>query len=69
MTAKVIPLPRKHRTEAEIACAQQLAKTTARLKAELAELEARKAAVRDPTLWSMPGMPDWQADRIREGGP
>lgn len=66
MTAKVIPLPRKHRTEAEIACAQQLAKTTARLKAEV---EARKAAVRDPTLWAMPGMPDWQADRIREGGP
>ncbi len=66
MTARIIPLPRKHRTEAEIACAQQLAKTTARLKAEV---EARKAAVRDPTLWAMPGMPDWQADRIREGGP
>lgn len=63
MTAKVIPLPRKHRTEAEIACAQQLAKTTARLKAEV---EARKAAVRDPTLWAMPGMPDWQAKRIEE---
>lgn len=66
MTARIIPLPRKKRTEAEIACAQQLAKTTARLKAEV---EARKAAVRDPTLWAMPGMPDWQADRIREGGP
>lgn len=66
MTATIHILPRKHRTEAEIACAQQLAKTTARLKAEV---EARKAAVRDPTLWAMPGMPDWQADRIREGGP
>lgn len=63
MTAKVIPLPRKHRTEAEIACAQQLAKTTARLKAEV---EARKAAVRDPTLWAMPGMPDEMVQRVKE---
>lgn len=63
MTARIIPLPRKHRTEAEIACAQQLAKTTARLKAEV---EARKAAVRDPTLWAMPGMPDEMVQRVKE---
>ena len=63
MTAHVFILPRKKRTEAEMACAQQLAKTTARLKAEV---EARKAAVRDPTLWAMPGMPDEQLKRVEE---
>lgn len=65
MTAKVIPLHRKPRTEAEMACDQKKRAKTEPLRAEL----ARKAAVRDPTLWAMPGMPDWQADRIREGGP
>lgn len=66
MTAKVFILPRKKRTEAEMACEMKKRAKTEQLRAEV---EARKAAVRDPTLWAMPGMPDWQADRIREGGP
>lgn len=67
MTAKVFIFPRKkRRTENDRAADINVARTTARLKAEV---EARKAAVRDPTMWAMPGMPDWQANRIREGGP
>ena len=62
MTAKVIPLHRKKRTEAEMACDQKKRAKTEQLRAEL----ARKAAVRDPTLWAMPGMPDEMVQRVKE---
>lgn len=62
MTAKVFILPRKKRTEAEMACEMKKRAKTEQLRAEL----ARKAAVRDPTLWAMPGMPDEMVQRVKE---
>lgn len=64
MNAKVFIFPRKkRRTENDRAADINVARTTARLKAEV---EARKAAVRDPTMWAMPGMPDEMVQRVKE---
>ena len=62
MTAQVFILPRKKRTEAEMACEMKKRAKTEQLRAEL----ARKEAVRDPTLWAMPGMPDEMVQRVKE---